>query len=102
MPLLVKLEARYKARGVKLLTISADEPEAEAGAIEFLKKTGVAGPAWIKRAKNDDKFINSIDPKWSGALPALFVYDRSGKKVQSFIGETDMKDVEVLLNKILK
>jgi hypothetical protein len=70
--------------------------------VEFLKKTGVTGPAYIKRAKDDDKFINSVDPKWSGALPALFVYDRQGHKVQSFIGETEMADLEALLAKILK
>jgi hypothetical protein len=50
---------------------------------------------------NDDHFINAIDPKWSGALPALFLYNRSGRKVTSFIGETDIGLVEAAIQKLL-
>jgi hypothetical protein len=32
----------------------------------------------------------------------LFVYDRQGRKAQSFIGETEMADLEALLAKIVK
>jgi len=52
-------------------------------------------------AKDDDKFINSVDPKWSGALPALFLYDRQGKLVKSFIGETELAVIEAAIRKIL-
>ncbi|HWR54546.1 MAG TPA: TlpA disulfide reductase family protein, partial [Bryobacteraceae bacterium] len=62
MPELVKLQQKYRDRGVKLITISADEPETEQGALPFLKKAGATGPAYIKRTKDDDAFINAIDP----------------------------------------
>ncbi|MGE5569827.1 MAG: TlpA family protein disulfide reductase [Rhodospirillales bacterium] len=101
MPLLLKLEARYRSSGLKLVNISCDEPEQEAGALQFLKKQGAPLPAYIKRPRNDDTFINSIDPKWSGALPALFLYDRQGRKVKSFIGETDMASLHEALRKLL-
>lgn len=101
MPQLVALEGRYRARGVKVVTVSCDEPEQEAGAYEFLQKNRVPPPLYIKRAKDDEKFIDSIDPKWSGALPGLFVYDRQGRLVKSFIGETDMASLETLLKKLL-
>jgi thiol-disulfide isomerase/thioredoxin len=101
MPQLVQLEARYRARGVRFLTISCDEPEQEAGAFEFVRGQRVPQPAYIKRAANDEKFIDSVDPKWSGALPGLFVYDRQGKLVKSFIGETDMAVLEEVLKKLL-
>ncbi len=101
MPQLARLAARYRSRGVKLITISADEPEQEAGAVRFLEKSGAPFPAYIKRPKDDDRFINSIDPKWSGALPALFLYDRQGRKAASFIGETDIAALEAALRKLL-
>ncbi|HEX8984217.1 MAG TPA: TlpA disulfide reductase family protein [Bryobacteraceae bacterium] len=101
MPRLVQLETRYRARGVRLLTISCDEPEQEAGASGFVGGQRVPQPAYIKRAASDEKFIDSVDPKWSGALPALFVYDRQGKLVKSFIGETDMAALEEVLKKLL-
>ena len=43
MPLLVKLEASLRARGFKLVTISADEPEQEAIARKFVAQTAVPG-----------------------------------------------------------
>lgn len=97
MPQLVALEKKWRDRGLVLVTISADEPEQEPDAFQFLQKNGVRFPAWRKNAKSDEDFINSIDRKWSGALPALFLYDRQGRKVQSFIGETEMGEIEAAL-----
>ncbi len=101
MPELVKLDARLRAKGLALITISADEDGKQAEAEAFLAKFGVPGPAYIRRAKDDDKFIGAVDPKWSGALPALFVFDKSGRKVKMFVGETSMKDVEAAVAKLL-
>src|SRR5450631_2388800 len=102
MPQLVKLNEKLKAKGLKLITISADEPDAEATAKKFLGEMGAAGlPAYVRHAKDDDKFVDLIDPKWQGALPALFIYDRAGKKVRAFIGESSMAEVEAALQKLL-
>lgn len=102
MPALVSLERKFASKGFKLALISADEREQEADARKFLQSKNAAFPAYLKQAKNDDKFINAIDPKWSGALPATFIYDRAGKKVKSFIGEADMTAVEASLKKALQ
>ena len=102
LPELVKLQARLKAKGLEVVTISADEPETEKGAVQFIKDTGAAGlTAYVKRPKDDDKFINSVDAKWQGALPAVFLYDKTGKKVRSFFGETPIKDIEAAISKLL-
>lgn len=101
MPLLVSLEKKWRDRGFVLVTVSADEPEQAGEALAFLKKSGVRLPAWQKRTQSDESFINAIDRKWSGALPALFLYDRNGNKVQSFIGETETSQIEAALRKLL-
>lgn len=100
-PRLVALASKLAARGFQLITVSADEPEQESAAQKFIADNRVPGRAYIRRAKDDDKFINSIDPKWSGALPALFLYDRVGRKVKSFLGEAPTKDVEAEIEKLL-
>jgi thiol-disulfide isomerase/thioredoxin len=101
MPELMQLESRLRSKGFQLITISADEPEKQAEAEGFLAKYSVPAPAYIRKADDDDKFINSIDPKWSGALPALFLFDRSGRKVKMFVGETSIKNVEAAVVKLL-
>jgi thiol-disulfide isomerase/thioredoxin len=101
MPVLAEMEARLKAKGMLLVTVSADEPEQQTQAVQFLAKSGITSPAYLKIAKNDDQFINSIDPKWSGALPALVLYDRTGKKVKMFVGETNLNALEAQIVKLL-
>ncbi len=101
MPLLAKLDAKLKAKGFSLVTVSADEPEDASRAGEFLAKAGIANPGYLKQAKSDEKFINAIDPKWSGALPALFLYDKAGKKSRGFIGETSISTIESAVAKLL-
>ena len=101
MPALAKMAARLSAKGMVLATVSADEPEDEATARAFVRQAGIKGPSYLKQVKNDDKFIASLDPKWSGALPALALYDRTGKKVRVFIGEADLAKLEADLLKLL-
>lgn len=101
MPELAKLSARLKDKGFQLVTISADEPEKETEAQKFAAQSGITWPAYIRKANDDDKFINSVDPKWSGALPAMILYDKTGKRVKSFIGETPVKDIEAAVSKLL-
>ena len=101
LPELVKLEARLKSKGLVLIPISADEPENEAGAREFLTKAGVKTQGYLKAPKDDDAFIRAIDPKWGGELPALVLYDKTGRKVQIWKGETAVAAIEAAVNKLL-
>ncbi|MBI4892170.1 MAG: TlpA family protein disulfide reductase [Acidobacteria bacterium] len=101
MPQLVALAAKYKAKGLEFVTISADEPEQAKDAATFLDKAGVPAPAYIRKAKDDDKFVVGLDAKWNGALPASFLYDRTGKKVRAFFGEVKIAELEAALQKLL-
>jgi len=101
MPLLVKLSARLRTRGLDFVTVSADEAGKEGDALKVLMQNAVAEPFYLKRAVDDDKFFNLVDAKWSGEMPAMFIYDRSGKRARSFLGETPMKDVEAAIQKLV-
>ncbi len=101
VPQLVQLEKRLQDKGLKLVLISADDVDSEMDARRFLSAKNVPLPSYQKVVKNDDKFIEGLDPKWSGALPALFLYDKTGKKVKSFVGESDMAAIEAAVKKLL-
>jgi len=101
MPALAQIEERLRAKGFELVTVSADEPEDTATAVEFLKTAGVKGTAYLKRVKNDNQFISALEPKWSGALPAMFLFDRAGQRVQFLQGEADLKKLEDDITKLL-
>ncbi|MBL0158585.1 MAG: TlpA family protein disulfide reductase [Bryobacterales bacterium] len=101
MPQLVALEAKLRAKGYQFVTISADEPEQLKDAAAYLDKLKVPAPVYVRKAKDDDKFVAAIDGKWSGALPASFLYDKTGKKVRAFFGEVKVAELEAAILKLL-
>ncbi len=100
-PQLVLLEEKLRSQGLEVVTISADDQEHKAAAEKFIQMFRVQGTVYLKQAEDDDNFFHAIDPKWSGALPALFLYDKSGHQVRSFIGQTDMAAIEKAIHKLL-
>ena len=100
MPQLVKLSERLRARGLDFITVSADEPANEPAAYKLLMQDAVAAPFYVKHASDDDKFYDLVDAKWAGVMPGIFIYDRSGKRVRSFYGETPVTDVEAAIQKL--
>jgi thiol-disulfide isomerase/thioredoxin len=102
MPELVKLEQRLRARGLDVLMISTDEPKDEAKVVKVLKDSNMAAPGFLRVTDDEDKFCAAVDSTWvGGAMPGMFLYDRSGKKVRAFIGETPIKDIEAAILKLL-
>jgi len=101
LPRLVLLERKLRSQGVEVVTISADDQEHKAAAQKFIQMFDVQGPTYLRQADDDDRFSNAIDPKWNGALPALFLYDKAGHKARSFIGDTDMAALESAVHKLL-
>jgi thiol-disulfide isomerase/thioredoxin len=77
-PDLVRLQREYRDRGLGLMLVSADFDDRLPEVKRFLQNQGVDYPSYLKTG-DDMEFINALSPKWSGALPATFIYDRAGK-----------------------
>jgi thiol-disulfide isomerase/thioredoxin len=85
-PTLLKVRKEFAPRGLRLILVSADFADQRPKVVQFLAQQGVGFQTFLK-AENDMAFINALDPRWSGALPATFVYDRSGKLRDFWEGE---------------
>ena len=83
-PDLLRIGREYRARGLRLALVSADFDSATARG--FLARHGVTGRTYFKTG-DDMGFINALDRRWSGSLPATFVYDRAGRRVDSWEGK---------------
>lgn len=95
MPDLLKLRRHYFAKGLRVYLISADDPDDLAGAVmPVLDTLGVDFPTYISRDSTEEAFINGLSPGWGGALPATFIYDRSGKQVAMFLGAKSYAEFE--------
>jgi hypothetical protein len=69
---------------------------------KFLAEQRVSFPVFIKtEAEDPNDFINAVDERWSGALPATFVYDREGRRAQSLFGQQTRKSLEEAVSPLL-
>jgi thiol-disulfide isomerase/thioredoxin len=81
--------ARSRAdRGLRLMLVSADFEDQAPAVRAFLRARAVSDTAYLKTG-DDMAFINTLSPKWSGALPATFIYDGDGRLVAFWEGEAD-------------
>ena len=76
MPDLLRLRREF--RGLRLVLVSADFESARQQVRERLAGLGVDFETF-RRTGKDMEFINALDERWSGALPASFVYDGEGR-----------------------
>ncbi len=72
---------------VALVTVSLDDPGMADGAVRrFLDEMRAPAPRLIKGPGDPDAFINSVDPSWSGALPATFIHRPDGSRAHAVHG----------------
>ena len=80
-PDLVKLGHLYANSDVEIVGISADYPdEVESKILPFLKKQKAPFRNFVAKFEHQEDFINSVNPSWSGALPATLIIDQKGTR----------------------
>jgi len=87
-PTLVQVGEKRRADGLRLVFVSADPEEEVAVVKKFLAAKGVSDTAYIMTG-DPNAFINRLNPKWTGAIPATFVYNRRGELASFWEGAAD-------------
>lgn len=93
MPDLLRLRRTLAPRGLRLVLVSGDFDTERRQVVRFLAAEGVDFPSFIKSG-DDAAFIDGLDPRWSGALPATFVYDSVGHLRRFWEGKADFATLE--------
>lgn len=101
MPAILAFHRAHLAEGLRLVLISADDETERAQAAGFLAAQGVDFPTFIKRG-DDMRFIDALDPRWSGALPASFLFDGRGRLRERWYGEVTRAELDRALQRLSK
>jgi thiol-disulfide isomerase/thioredoxin len=89
IPDLVKLSNNY-SRIVDVIGISIDYSEdLEKKVLPFLEKNNVSYVNYISDFRKDEELINFLHKKWSGVLPASFIYNKNGDLLHFIEGKKD-------------
>lgn len=87
MPHVVEMEKAHRDDGLKLITVSMDEPEDEAKVVALLDKMGAAGRHLLTRYGAGTAFAEAFDIP--GDVPFYRLYDRTGKLRYQFSASPD-------------
>jgi len=100
-PHLVQLHKDLAKEGLVCLSLSVDLDDNFEGALAFLKRQGATFPNFILWDNDDNK--DDLDKTFEHRrVPIFHVFDRQGKKVQTWEGAIKEDEIDQLIRKLLK
>jgi len=105
LPMMDKFAHDMKPRGLEVMSVSLDNP-GRPGVAEhvgaLLRKQAPNLTPNIAQFVDADELIAMISPRWTGAIPALFVYDHTGQLRGDLYGDSTRPELEQLVGAWLK
>jgi len=98
-PDLVKIDDDYRAKGLSFLSVTVDELEDKGQAASFIQEMKAKMPVVLLNVADKEPAIHAIDANWDGALPATFVYDRTGSLVYRHFGKIKPEELRAVIDK---
>ena len=93
LPEFVKISHSYRHRGLDLVTISADAPDAKDRALAVLKKNQVSAENYLFDGKSKYKLMEAVDVKSDGAVPHTVLIAPGGKVLYRKSGPMDAMEL---------
>jgi len=101
-PDLVKIDKQYRPQGLDFTAVSLDElAELKTSVPKFLSDMHVTVPTYLLNVSDPEQAINRVDPQWSGALPATFLYDAQGNLVYKRLGRIKVPELTAEIEKLV-
>ena len=101
LPYFEKISEKYENKKVKVILVSLDfSDELESRLKPFLKKKGIKSEVLLLNESDPNTFINKVSTKWSGAIPATYIY--KGKNIEFFEGSFTYGELESIIKQKLK
>ena len=102
-PDLVKIDKRYRAQGLDFTAVSIDDlSEIKTTVPQFLREMQVTVPTYLLNVSDPELAMSKVDPQWSGALPATFLYDAQGQIVYKRLGRIKVAELIAAIEKLLR
>lgn len=102
IPEIVKLQEKYKERGLRVIAVSMDEPEElETNVRPFVAKRFPGFISYLCKESDHDKFASVVDPTWAEILPTNFLIDREGKLKVTLTGGKSYEEFEAAITPLL-
>ncbi len=102
-PDLVRINKDYKARGLEFIVVSLDDvEELNKGVPQFLREMRATMPAYLLNTPDQEAAMNAVDPQWSGALPATFLFDGKNQIAFKHMGRVNAAVLRAAIEKTMR
>jgi thiol-disulfide isomerase/thioredoxin len=93
----ITINRMYRSRDFEFISISADDPAAEAKVYKFLQTKQASSANYIFNIDDKYKLIEAVDPQWQGALPYTILVEPGGKIVYAKQGAIDPAEMKKMI-----
>ncbi len=101
LPELEQLQQQYRERGLKIITVSTDDPAEIGKARKFLFERAPGLTGYLQTETEQEKFVGVIDPSWAEIMPTTFVLDREGNLKVKLSGSKSREEFEKVVVPLL-
>jgi thiol-disulfide isomerase/thioredoxin len=85
-PMLNQLAKQYAPQGLRVVGVSMDQDGDLILMRRFLARYKPVFPNYRKKKGEQEAFMQSILPEWTGTLPSTFFYDKDGRQIGHLTG----------------
>jgi len=80
---------------IELIFISMDDGRKPERVTNFIERRGVKSPVYLLNDVDYNKWIDKVDPSWSGAIPATLFIKLNGSKYfhEGEVNENELKSI---------
>jgi thiol-disulfide isomerase/thioredoxin len=102
LPELAKLQEAHGKQGLKIVTVSMDDPAKIESARKLLGARAPGLRGYLQTESEQDKFVSVIEPAWNEIMPTTFVLDREGRLKATLAGGKKSEEFEAVIAPLLK
>jgi thiol-disulfide isomerase/thioredoxin len=99
MPYFEAVNKQYQNQPVRVILVSMDAKKDLEKVKTFMQRRNIASDVWLLDEADANTWIDKLEPKWSGAIPATILFNN--KREQYYFVEKELKQDE-LQNLVLK
>jgi thiol-disulfide isomerase/thioredoxin len=101
LPAFEKVNLENKSKKVKVLLVSMDFKEDVKKTVSFLKKHNYTAECVLLDELNGNSFIDKVDTRWGGAIPATLFTRQNKEHVEFFEKKLDYEALNFTLNSFI-
>ncbi|MEZ4921426.1 MAG: TlpA disulfide reductase family protein [Saprospiraceae bacterium] len=98
LPAFDSLQQAYAELPLQVILVSTDfRKNLESKVLPFVEKKQIQSTVVFMDERNPNDYIDLLNPEWSGAIPATFIFSGKNKKTAFHEGDLSYKELEDLL-----